>query len=228
PLGARLKWARGDGPWMTIVGVVGDVRQLGADRPDQPAVYDSYLQTGQQWKRWMTLVLRGTTAPPALAREAKDRLWALDPQLPPTRVATMEEVMSTSLDARRFSLTLMSLFAVVALALAAIGLYGVTAYGVTQRAREIGIRIALGARRRDIARLVLVEGGRLVAAGAALRAPGALAATRLLDSLLVGVSSRDPGIFGAVAAILLAVAALACWLPARRAGRVDPMIALKS
>ncbi len=227
PLGARIRWARGEPIWMTVVGVVGDVKHFGLDKPEQPAAYDLYAQTQQPWKRWMSLVLRSSLPPAEVLRAAKARLWEIDGQLPPTKERTMAQVMTASLDMHRFSLTFMSVFAAVALLLAAIGLYGVTAYGVTQRVHEFGVRMALGARRGDIARLVLGEGGRLVAAGAVLGAAGALALTRLMSSLVVGVSVRDPLIFAGVAVLLGAVAALACWLPARRAGRVEPMMALR-
>ena len=228
PLGARIRWARGEPTWMTIVGVVGDVRHFGLDKPEQPAAYDLYAQTQQPWKRWMAVVLKSSMPPAEVLRTAKERLWTIDGRIPPTKVQTMAQVMAGSLDMHRFALTLMSVFAAVALLLAAIGLYGVTAYGVTQRFHEFGIRMALGARRGDIARLVIGEGGRLVAAGAALGAAGALALTRLMSSLVVGVSVRDPLIFAGVAVLLAAVAALACWLPARRAGRVEPIVALRN
>jgi ABC-type antimicrobial peptide transport system permease subunit len=213
---------------MTIVGVVPDVKHFGLDKPEQPAAYDVYAQTGQPWKRWMTVVLRSPLPPAEVLRAAKERLWSLDGRIPPTQVRTMTQVMAASLDMHRFSLTLMSLFAAVALVLAAIGLYGVTAYGVTQRVHEFGIRMALGARRGDISRLVLGEGGRLVALGAVLGGAAALGLTRLMASLVVGVSVRDPLIFAGVALLLAVVAALACWLPAHRAGRVEPMIALRN
>src|SRR5262249_17026094 len=214
-------------PWMTIVGIVGDVSHFGFDKPEEPAAYDVYAQTQERYKRWAAVVLRSSLPPGDVVREAKDGLWAIDADIPITQVKTMAQVMAASLDMHRFTLSVISVFAAVALLLAAIGLYGVTAYGVTQRVHEFGIRMALGARRGDIARLVLGEGGRLVAAGAVLGAAGALALTRLMSSLVVGVSVGDPLIFAGVAVLLAAVAALACWLPARRAGRVEPIVALR-
>jgi putative ABC transport system permease protein len=139
----------------------------------------------------------------------------------------MKDVMDASVTPRKFNLTLMTIFACVALALAAIGIYGVVAYSVTQRRHEIGVRVALGAQQRDIVRLVLGEGARLAVLGAVLGLVAAAALTRFMSSLLFGVTARDPLTFFVVAAILVCVAATACCIPARRAMRVDPMIALR-
>jgi putative ABC transport system permease protein len=139
----------------------------------------------------------------------------------------MKDVMDASVTPRKFNLTLMMIFAAVALALAAVGIYGVVAYSVTQRTHEIGVRVALGAQPRDVIRLVLGEGARLAVLGAILGLAAAAALTRFMDSLLFGVAARDPLTFLAVAAILVCVAAAACCIPARRAMRVDPMVALR-
>jgi predicted permease len=228
PIGARVRWSRDDpASWKAIVGVVGDVKHFGLDQPEEPAVYDLYSQTDEPWKRWMSLAVRSSTDPGRLTREVEGQIWALDRGIPPTAVLTMHDVMDASVTPRKFNLTLMSIFAGVALALAVIGIYGVVAYAVTQRTHEIGIRVALGAQRRDVARLVLGEGARLAVLGAILGLAGAAALTRFMASLLFGIGVRDPLTFLAVAGILVCVAAVACWIPARRAMRVDPMVALR-
>jgi predicted permease len=228
PLGARLAWSRDKpGSWKTVVGVVGDIKHFGLDQPEEPAVYDLYSQMDEPWKRWMSLVVRSPRDPGELTRQVEAQIWALDRGIPTTAVLTMKDVMDASVTPRKFNLTLMTIFACVALALAAIGIYGVVAYSVTQRRHEIGVRVALGAQQRDIVRLVLGEGARLAVLGAVLGLVAAAALTRFMSSLLFGVTARDPLTFFVVAAILVCVAAAACCIPARRAMRVDPMIALR-
>jgi len=228
PLGARIAWSRDKpGSWKIIVGVVGDVKHFGLDQPEQPAVYDLYSQMDEPWKRWMSLAVRSHRDPGQLARQVETQIWALDRGLPPTAVLTMKDVMDASVTSRKFNLTLMMVFAAVALALAAIGIYGVVAYSVTQRTHEIGVRVALGAQQRDIVRLVLGEGARLALLGAILGLGAAAALARSMASLLFGVSIHDPLTFLAVAAVLVCVAGAACCVPARRAMRVDPMVALR-
>ncbi|MGB7752782.1 MAG: ABC transporter permease [Candidatus Acidiferrales bacterium] len=228
PIGARIRWSRDDpASWKTIVGVVGDVKHFGLDQSEEPAVYDLYSQTQEPWKRWMSLAVRSARDPGDLTREVEAQIWALDRGLPPTSVLTMKDVMDASLTPRKFNLTLMSIFAAVALALAVIGIYGVVTYSVTQRTHEIGIRLALGAQQRDVAWLVLGEGARLAVLGAIFGLTGAAALTPFMASLLFGVGVRDPLAFISVAGILICVAAAACWIPARRAMRVDPMQALR-
>jgi putative ABC transport system permease protein len=229
PVGARIAWAR-DTPrdWMTIIGVAGDVRHFGPAQPERPAAYDLYSQTAQDWKRWMFLVVRSRVAPAALRAEVNRGLGAIDNQIPPTEVQTMEEVAAAALARPRFNLTLMGIFAALALALAAIGIYGVTAYTVTQRTQEIGIRIALGARHRNVLTLLLGQCAWLTLTGAAIGTAAALGLTRLMASLLFGVTAQDPLTFAAVAALLVAVALLAALLPARRATRIDPVKALRT
>ncbi len=228
PLGKRVRWARDEQiNWLTIVGVVGDVQHFGLDTPEEPALYSPYAQSGREWKRWMTVVVRGSQASGALTAAVKTAVWKIDPQLPLTKVLTMTEVMAESFAERRFNMLLLSLFAVLAMTLAGVGVYGVMSYLVAQRAREIGIRMALGAQLRDVLRLVMGQGLKLALLGLGLGLIGAWAATRLLKSLLFSVSTTDPLIFLVISGLLVGVALLACWLPARRATKIDPMIALR-
>jgi len=232
PTGSRVEWARENPPdWMTIIGVVGDVKHFGPNEPEQPAIYDLYSQTAQQWKRWMYIVLRddshGDVASGALLAFAKEQLRAIDDQLPVSHVSTMPDVLAASLDHQRFNLTLLGVFAAVALTLAVVGIYGVMAYSVTQRTGEIGIRIALGAQRRDILRLILHQGIRLAVIGATIGVLASLALTRFLSHLLFSISPRDPDTFLLIPLALCAVSLLACYIPARRAVRADPIRALR-
>jgi putative ABC transport system permease protein len=228
PIGAQVEWARSDPPdWMTIVGVVGDVKHFGLQEPEQPAVYDLYSQTQQQWKRWMCLVIRSDSAPGTVLASAKEQLWSIDPQLPVTDVSTMTDVLSTSLDHQRFTLTLVGVFAGVALALAIVGVYGVISYSVNQRTGEIGIRVALGAQPRDIFGLILGQGLRLAVAGSIVGVLASFALTRYLSHFLFGVSPHDLETFLLIPMVLYGVALLACYVPARRAMRADPLAALR-
>ena len=228
PLGARIMWARQQPPqWMTIVGVVGDVKQLGLDQPEEPAFYYSYMQQDQPWKRWMYLVVRSQSEPAALMQQVKEQVWAVDSLLPITKVKPMTEVAATSIAAQRFNMLLMSIFAGAALLLAAVGLYGVIAYSVTQRTHEMGIRLALGAQPRDILKLVIAQGMTLTSIGIVFGLVGAYALTRFMASLLFGVSVTDPVTFAAIALLLTCIALVACYIPARRATKVDPLVALR-
>jgi putative ABC transport system permease protein len=228
PVGARIRWANEDTPqWMTVVGVVGDVNHFGPALPEEPAVYDLYEQTPQRWKRWMYLVVRSPIAESALVAEVGGRIHALDKQLPLTKVRPMNEVVAGSTDTEKFNVILLSIFAGLALTLASIGIYGLIAYSVTQQKHDIGIRMALGARGGDILRMVVGDAGRLAAAGVGIGITGALALTRIMSSLLFGVGARDPGTLGGVVAILAGVVALASYIPARWATRVDPAVSLR-
>jgi putative ABC transport system permease protein len=227
PLGKRVRWARDPQiHWMTIIGVVGDVKHFGLDLPEQPGFYSPYTQA-EPWKRWMTMVVRTQSDPATMARAVERQIWKVDPQLPVTKVETMKEVAADSFAARRFNMSLLSIFAVLALVLAAVGIYGVMSYAVTQRTQEIGIRMALGARTIDVLRLIIRNGMTLILIGVGIGLAGAVALTRLLTTLLFGVTPTDTLTFVAVSATLIIVALLACYLPARRATKVDPLVALR-
>jgi len=226
PLGKRFKFGdpEDQAPWITIVGVVKDVRRQGLDTAARIA---SYLPHRQRPARSLEVVIRAAGEPLALAGAARDTIRSLDRDLPITNLRTMSDVLSETSAQRRFNMLLLGLFAGVALLLAAVGIYGVMAYAVTQRTHEIGVRMALGARPRDVLSLVLKQGLGLALAGVALGLGGAFALTRLMASLLYEVSATDPLTFAAVALLLVGVASLASYLPARRATKVDPMIALR-
>jgi putative ABC transport system permease protein len=229
PIGARVRWARAEKPeWFTIVGVVGDTKHSALDADDASGVYTPLTQKMQPWKRWGVVVLKGKTSDPlSLAPALKQQVWSLDPQLPLTKVETMEEVMALSVAQKRFNMLLLGLFAGSALVLAIVGIYGVIAYLVTQRTHEIGIRMALGAQPADVLKMIVGHGLRLVALGLIGGIIGALAATRALSALLFEIKPADPLTFACTATLLFCIALLASYVPARRAARVDPMVALR-
>ncbi len=227
PLGKRLRWARDpEIHWITIVGVVGDVKHFGLDLPEQAALYSPYTQA-QPWKRWMTLVARTQSDPAGISQAVKQQIWRVDSQLPLTKVQTLKEVAAASFAARRFNMLLLAIFAALALVLAAIGIYGVMSYAVTQRTQEIGIRMALGAQASDVLKLIVRNGMTLILVGVAVGLAGAFALTRLMTTLLFGVTPTDAITFTIVSLVLIGVALLACYLPARRATKVDPLVALR-
>ena len=207
-----------------IIGVVGDVHQIGLDTAPEPTVYWPHPELVMSG---MTILVRTSNDPLAIVSRARNELQHIDPELPMAGVATMDQLVADSLARSRFTMLLLGIFAVVAVVLASVGLYGLIAYSVTQRTQELGIRIALGAQRRDVLRLVLGQGTRLTLLGVAGGVLAALAFSRLLSTLLFGVSATDPLTFAGVAAVLALVALMACFIPARRATRVDPIVALR-
>jgi predicted permease len=225
PLGQHLTM-KDWGPPLTgeIVGVVGDVKTNGLDEPVGPMIYWSYLQFGTIFNR---IVVRAEDDPLRLIPAVKSRIWAIDKDQPVSQIHTMAQILSQSLARRRLYFVLLGFFAFVALLLAAAGIYGVVSYSVTQRTREMGIRVALGAERLDVLRLILLYAAKLALAGELVGILAALGAARLLASLLFGVSSIDALTFAGVVLLLTAVAIVACYLPARRAMRVDPIVALR-
>jgi putative ABC transport system permease protein len=229
PIGARMDWSRREGPheWMTIIGVVGDVKHSGLNLPIDPAIYAPYAQSDEAWRRWSSLVVRSPQSSAGLVEAVKKQVWSVDGQIPVSDIQSMDSLLAVSVASQRFNMVLLGIFAVLALILAAVGIYGLTAYAVSQRTHEIGIRVAVGARQRDVLELVLREGAKLALLGIAIGTAAAFALTRLMASLLFDVKPTDPVTFGGVAVFLGLVALAACYLPARRATRVDPMVALR-
>jgi putative ABC transport system permease protein len=226
PIGKRFKFGDPDNkdPWINIVGVVRDTRRQGLDAPIR---IESFMTHSQYTARSMSIVVRAPGDHPALAAAVRDSIWSLDKDLPVPEISTVDRLLSESMSQRRLSLVLLATFAGVALILAAIGIYGVISYSVHQRSHEMGIRLAMGAQSVDLIKLVLKRGVMLAAIGVGLGLGGAVILTRLMSSLLFGVSATDPWTFAVIALLLAGVALLATYIPARRATKVDPMIALR-
>lgn len=211
--------------WRTIVGVVGDVRYESIGVPPGPLAYVPYEQNSEPWSE-MALVLRANSNPSARAGDLRKVILSVDPGLPVTNVQTMEELMASGVTQPRFTMLLIATLAGIATVLAVAGIYGVMAYAIARRTREIGIRMALGAQARDVLNLIVRQGMTLTFAGIVLGLLGAIALLRFLANLLYGTSSYDPTTFLAISALLSFVSLLACYLPARRAAKLDPMLAL--
>jgi putative ABC transport system permease protein len=225
PVGKRLNVADSGAEWTTVVGVVRDIRHTGLDGEIEQAVYLNYRQLPRP--NGMELVLRGTVEPSSLAPALRNAMREIDPALPVFDVMTMNERLSHSVAAPRFHWLLLGGFAAVALLLAGVGIYGVISYVVTQRTHEVGIRMALGAQSADVLRLFIRQGMALVLLGVVLGLLGASALTRVMSGLLFGVGATDPLTFVVVALLMSSIALLACYLPARRASRIDPLVALR-
>jgi cell division protein FtsX len=227
PLGRTIEFGNMDGDprLLRVIGVVGDVRDRAIETVPRPTIYVNYRQRPRAVREFY-VVMRTSGRSDAVASAARRVLRTLDPNMPP-RFRTLSEIFSASLEARRFSLILVGIFSLTALVLALTGIYGVTAYAVAQRTREIGVRMALGASKREILAMVLRQGALTGGIGVSLGILGALALTRWLRSQLFGVSPTDPATFLGVALLLALVSLLACWIPGRRAARVDPMVALR-
>jgi putative ABC transport system permease protein len=223
-LGKRFKSTRQDSPWITVVGVIANARTESLAQADVPQLYLNLYQTGA---KHLAVLLRGHLNTVVIADGVRNHVQALDSTLPVFGGQTLIETVSASLSQRRFSLEVIALFALTALLLASIGVYGVISYLVTERTREIGIRLALGAQKRNILRVILQQGFQLAVAGAAIGIVCAVIVSHLMASLLYGVKPTDPLSFCGVAALFVGVALLACYLPARRAMKIDPMVALQ-
>jgi len=207
-----------------VVGVVGDVKYAGLDKETKPEMYAPFAQ--QSWP-FLRVVVRAKSDPVNLAAAIRSEVQSIDKDQPVDKITTMRSVVNSSIRPRRFYMQLLGSFAGMAFILASIGIYGLVSYSVAQRTREIGIRMALGAKRSDVLRLVVTEGFGLTVVGLILGLAGAFASTRVLRNLLFEVGPTDPFTFIAVSLSLLAVALLACYIPARRATKVDPLVALR-
>jgi putative ABC transport system permease protein len=230
-LGRRFKMGTADQPWMTIVGILGRTHHNGFDELPRAEMYLPHAQLPQTVgnpARGMALVMKTDGDPMTLARPLRDVIKEMDPNLPVADIRSLEQITRDALSETRFAMLLLACFAGLALALAAIGVYGTLSVLVSERATEIGIRMALGATPRVIVRMVLGQGLALAAAGVCIGVAGAVALTRLLDTLVFGVSTLDPATFAAVPVLLAAVAGFACVWPARRAAAVDPIATLRS
>ena len=226
PIGHTIEFGNMDGDLrlLTIVGIVGDVHDYTLEKPPQPTVY---VDLFQRPRSAMTLTMFSDANTQAITSAARGILHDLDPEIP-TKFQTFSQVYSASLGSRRFNVILIGFFGIVALLLATAGVFGVMAYSVSRRTREIGVRVALGAASRDVLRMILGQGLRTILVGVAAGLGGALALTRTVGSLLFGVTATDPTTFAAVILLLVVAALLACYIPARRATLVDPMIALRN
>ncbi len=211
-------------PWLTIVGVVGDVKNIGLEADARLATYEPHPQ--RPWST-MNLAIRTETEPLTQAAAVRSELRAMEKNLLIRTPSTMHERIRLSVAPRRFNMALLAVFAALALLLAAVGVYGVMSYTVTQRTHEIGVRMALGAQSGAVLKLIVGQGLKLALIGVAIGLPAAFALTRWMEDLLFGVRRTDPWTYGLVAAVIMLVALLACWIPARRAAKVDPMIALR-
>jgi putative ABC transport system permease protein len=228
PLGKRFKLGAPDAPWVTVVGVIADVRQMGMDAPVKAEMYFPYCQIASHpWFGPRDLVIRTLDDPNTLIAATRREIHAVDPNQPISNIATMEELLIKETGSRRLGMILLAGFAGLALLLSSLGIYAVLSYFVTQQTAEMGIRLALGAQRRDIFGIVLKKGMGWTLLGVALGLLAALAFSRFMASLLFGVRATDPITFVAIAIVLTLVALLACYLPARRATKVDPLVALR-
>jgi putative ABC transport system permease protein len=224
PIGKRVISPANDGIPMTIVGVVGDVRNDGPEDEPKPEFYYSYFQNRLSA---MVMAIRTSAEPAGLIPAVRREIWSEDKDLPLANISTLEQLLSKTTAQRRFNLLLLGLYSGLALVLAVVGIYGVVSYAVSQRTHEIGVRMALGAQQGDVRKLVIRQGMFPVVAGIAIGLSGALALTRLMKSLLFGVSTTDPLTFVGLSLLLIVVALVACWIPARRATKVDPLLALR-
>jgi predicted permease len=227
-LGRRIIWYQSPDPqWVTLVGVVNDVRSFGLERDERPATYVPFTQRTLPFMRWMTFVARVSGNPASAFSPMRSALLDVDPEQPVTAMTTLDAAMRSLLAERRFNMLLMTIFAGVGVLLATVGLFGMLSFAVAQRTREIGVRMALGARRLDVIRMVLVDSARLSAAGLAIGGVAAIAVARSIRSMLFGVTPVDPATVAAIVVVVSAVALTASYVPARRAASVDPVIVMR-
>jgi putative ABC transport system permease protein len=223
PIGKRISFDDRQS-WISIVGIIGDVKQLGLDSSAKPEVYFPYLQVVAPE---MSLVIRTSSNPLSLAATLKSQIQMIDKDLPIDDAKTMQQLLAESSSGRRFNMLLLSVFAAVALVLAIVGIYGVMSYTVARRTHEIGIRVAVGAQPLDVFRMVIGQGMKLAIIGVACGLAGAFGLTRLMTTMLFGVEPTDPATFVSIAVLLTGVTLVACYIPARRATKVDPLVALR-
>ncbi len=225
PIGHTIEFGNMDGDLrlLTIVGIVGDTHEYGLDAPPRPTVYVNLFQRPRPA---ITVTMLSDADTRLVTSAARGILKDLDPEIP-AKFRTFSQVYSASLGSRRFNVILVGFFGITALLLATAGVFGVMAYSVSRRAREIGVRVALGAGSGDVLRMILGQGLRTIFVGVAIGIAGSLALTRTVESLLFGVTATDPPTFGGVTLLLVGAALLACFIPARRATKVDPMVALR-
>ncbi|MEK7833887.1 MAG: FtsX-like permease family protein, partial [Acidobacteriota bacterium] len=233
-VGKRFKNGPADSrhPWLEIVGVVADVRQMGVDKPAKAEMYFPYRQIrSHAFYAPRDLVIRAKVEPASLPNSliasVREAIHAVDPNQPLSNIRTMDAVFGEHTRTRQMGMSLLTAFAALALLLAMLGIYGVLSYFVTQHTQEIGVRLALGAKAGNIFTMVLKRGLTLVGIGVAIGLAASFALTRLLQSLLFEVSATDPATYSVIVLLLLVVSLVACWIPARRATKVDPMIALR-
>jgi putative ABC transport system permease protein len=227
-IGKRLKVGPSDSPnaWLTVVGVVGDVRQTGLYE-QKLEFYVPYMQERRGFMAPRDLVVRTKGETAVIATAVRQAVWAVDKDQPVSNVRTMDQVFAAAISQERFQALMLGLFAALALVLACVGLYGVISYSVVQRTHEIGVRMALGAQPVDVLRLVIRQGMFLTFAGLVVGIIAGTLVTRVLSDMLFGVTPRDPLTFAGVPLLLMVVALIACYVPARRATRIDPLEALR-
>ncbi len=226
PIGKRVRWGGWGVDWLTVVGVVADVRAASLEKEPVPGSYMPIFQVPRT-RRNVVFIARTSGDPAALVSAMRERIRAVDEELPVYDIRTMNDVIAESVEQRKFAMLLISIFAAVALLLASVGLYAVMSNLVAQRTREIGIRLALGARRGDVLKLVVRQGALLTLAGIAFGLVCSFGLTRTMESLLYGISATEPLVFIVIPLLLTGVALGACLVPARRATKVDPMVALR-
>jgi len=224
PLGRRFQSTRAGSPWITVVGIIANARTESLEEADVPQIYLNLYQVASHR---LAIFLRGHLDRGASPEGVREQVQSVDPTLPVFGAQTLNEALSASLVERRFAMEMVGLFALTALLLSGLGIYGVISYLVSERTHEIGIRRALGAEERNILSTILQQGLRLALSGAGVGGVGALIVSRLMAGVLYGVSPADPLTFAGVAVLLILVALFACYIPARRALRVDPRIALR-
>ncbi len=225
PIGKRINITNGPDTWREIIGIVGDIKQYGVDKATSSQSYEPFAQVpfGS-----LNVVIRTGGSPAALLGAIRPAVYAVDKDQPIGAIRPLEEIMADSIARQRFAMTLLTVFSLVALVIAAVGIYGVMAYSVVQRTGEFGIRMALGAQQRDVLRLVLAQGGKLVGIGLVIGLAATLAASRAMGSMLFNTSAQDPLTLGTITLVLAVVALIACLLPASRATKVNPIEALRA